>query len=49
MDPKYFRPSEVDLLIGDSTKAQKNLGWKSTITLSEILKEMVEEKMNCNV
>ncbi len=29
IDPKYFRPSEVEFLLGDSSKAYKNLGWKS--------------------
>jgi len=41
IDPKYFRPTEVDTLIGDSTKAKKILGWKSEITFEEMVKEMV--------
>jgi GDPmannose 4,6-dehydratase len=41
IDPNYFRPTEVDLLIGDATKARENLGWKPTYTLAEMIKEMV--------
>lgn len=41
IDPKYFRPTEVDLLIGDATKARKILGWKPKYQLSELVKEMV--------
>ncbi len=39
---KYFRPAEVELLIGDATKAQTKLGWKPKYTLDELVKEMVE-------
>jgi len=42
VDPKYFRPTEVDLLMGDPTKAKEKLGWEYTITLREMCKEMVE-------
>lgn len=41
IDPNYFRPTEVDLLIGDSTKAKEKLGWQPKHTLSELVKEMV--------
>ncbi|MEO8822362.1 MAG: GDP-mannose 4,6-dehydratase [Ginsengibacter sp.] len=41
IDPNYFRPTEVDLLIGDATKAREKLGWKPTYTLAEMVKEMV--------
>lgn len=41
IDEKYFRPAEVDFLLGDSTKAQTILGWKATTTFSELVKEMV--------
>ncbi len=41
VDKKYFRPTEVDLLIGDATKAKKILGWKAEISLEEIIREMV--------
>jgi GDPmannose 4,6-dehydratase len=41
VDPKYFRPAEVDLLLGDSTKARTQLGWNTTYSIKEILQEMV--------
>jgi len=42
IDPRYFRPAEVDLLIGDSTKATTKLGWKPKVQLPELVKMMVE-------
>ncbi len=42
IDPRYFRPAEVDLLIGDATKAREVLGWTATTTLGEMCREMVE-------
>jgi len=41
IDPRYFRPAEVDLLIGDPSKAIAKLGWKPVITLPELVKMMV--------
>jgi len=41
IDPNYYRPTEVDFLIGDSTKARLDLGWKPNYSLNEIIKEMV--------
>jgi GDPmannose 4,6-dehydratase len=41
IDPRYFRPTEVDLLLGDSAKARKALGWKHEITFPQLVKEMV--------
>lgn len=41
IDPRYFRPTEVELLIGDASKAKKNLGWGPKYTLEELVKEMV--------
>lgn len=41
IDPKYFRPTEVDLLIGDASKAKKNLGWEPKYSLEQLVKEMV--------
>lgn len=41
VDPNYFRPTEVDLLIGDATKAKEKLGWQPKYTLKEMVKEMV--------
>jgi GDPmannose 4,6-dehydratase len=40
---KYFRPTEVDELLGDSSKARKELGWKPSINFDELVREMVEE------
>lgn len=42
IDPKYFRPAEVDLLIGDSTKARTVLGWKPEYTFDQLVKEMAQ-------
>ncbi len=42
VDEKYFRPAEVDLLLGDSTKARTKLGWKPKVGLKELAKMMVE-------
>lgn len=41
VDPRYFRPTEVDLLIGDATKAQQKLGWKPKYDLAQLVKEMM--------
>lgn len=41
-DERYLRPAEVDLLIGDSTKAQQKLGWKPSITFDQLVAIMVE-------
>jgi GDPmannose 4,6-dehydratase len=42
VDPKYFRPTEVELLIGDATKANTKLGWKCQYELKDLVKEMME-------
>ena len=42
VDPQYFRPTEVELLIGDPAKAKEKLGWEFKTTLAEMVKEMVE-------
>lgn len=42
IDPRYFRPTEVDLLIGDPTKARERLGWTHTVGLDDLIREMVE-------
>ena len=41
VDPKYFRPAEVDLLLGDATKAQQQLGWSPSVKAPELAKMMV--------
>ncbi len=45
VDPAYFRPTEVDLLLGDPTKARTRLGWEHRTTLGEMVAEMVEADM----
>ena len=41
VDSKYFRPTEVDLLIGDASKAKEKLGWVPEYTLKELVNEMM--------
>ena len=45
IDPRYFRPTEVDNLLGDASKAKKKLGWIPKITFKELVKEMAEEDL----
>lgn len=45
VDPEYFRPTEVELLIGDATKAKEKLGWKPKYDLAGLVKEMVESDL----
>ena len=45
VDPKYFRPTEVDLLLGDPTKAKEELGWQPTTRFDDLVREMVEADM----
>jgi len=45
IDPKYFRPSEVDTLLGDPSKAHKKLGWKPKYSLEELVKEMINSDL----
>lgn len=42
VDPKYFRPTEVDLLIGDASKAKNKLGWTPEYSLTDLVKDMME-------
>jgi GDPmannose 4,6-dehydratase len=42
IDPRYFRPTEVDLLIGDSTKAREKLGWRHKVSFDALVAEMVQ-------
>ena len=46
IDSKYFRPTEVETLLGDPTKAKEKLGWAPKITLEEMVKEMMENDLN---
>ena len=43
IDPRYYRPTEVDDLLGDPTKAKKELNWQHTITFKDMVSEMVQE------
>jgi len=45
VDPAYFRPTEVDLLIGDASKAKKNMGWEPKHTLEQLVKEMMDHDL----
>ena len=46
IDPRYFRPTEVEILIGDATKAQEKLGWKPKYNLQQMVSEMVEADLD---
>ena len=46
IDPRYFRPTEVDQLLGDASKARKKLNWKPSLSISEIISEMIQEDLN---
>jgi GDPmannose 4,6-dehydratase len=46
VDPRYFRPAEVDLLLGDSTKAQAQMGWKPRVTFKDLVRLMVDADMD---
>ena len=41
IDPVYFRPTEVDLLVGDASKAREKLGWTPKTTFTQLVKEMM--------
>jgi GDPmannose 4,6-dehydratase len=45
IDEKYFRPAEVDLLVGDASKAKKNLGWEPKYSVEELCREMVKSDL----
>ena len=45
VDEKYYRPAEVDLLVGDATKASEVLGWQPTYTFQDLIREMVREDL----
>lgn len=46
INPKFFRPAEVDILLGNPAKGEKNLGWKREISFNDLVKRMVENDMN---
>ena len=45
IDPRYFRPTEVDLLIGDASKARTTLGWKHQVSFKQLVREMVQSDL----
>ena len=45
VDPRYFRPAEVETLLGDAAKARRKLGWKPRISFRELVTEMVAEDL----
>lgn len=45
IDPRYFRPTEVESLLGDATKAKERLGWEPKISFAEMVQEMVDEDL----
>ena len=45
IDPRYFRPTEVETLLGDASKAREKLGWTPKISFEELVKEMVREDL----
>jgi len=45
VDPRYFRPAEVELLLGDATKAREVLGWKPKVDLNGLVDMMVEHDL----
>lgn len=45
IDPRYFRPSEVDLLLGDASKARKQLGWQPRVTFKQLARMMVDHDL----
>ncbi|TNJ40558.1 GDP-mannose 4,6-dehydratase [Phaeobacter sp. B1627] len=47
IDPRYFRPAEVETLLGDPSKAKKTLGWEPEITVQEMCAEMVAADLDC--
>ena len=45
VNPKYFRPTEVDVLLGDATKAKEKIGWKPTVTFEGLVKDMMDSDL----
>jgi GDPmannose 4,6-dehydratase len=45
VDPRYFRPAEVETLLGDASKAHRELGWKPRVSFAELVSEMVTEDL----
>jgi GDPmannose 4,6-dehydratase len=49
IDPRYFRPTEVESLRGDASKAHQQLGWRPTVAFADLVREMVEEDLRATV
>ena len=45
IDPRYFRPTEVNYLLGDAAKARRELGWSHRVTFDQLIKEMVQSDL----
>jgi len=45
VDEKYYRPAEVDLLVGDASRATKELGWEPTYSFKDLIRQMVQEDL----
>ncbi len=45
IDERFLRPAEVDLLVGDATKAREQLGWQNDITFESLIREMVDSDL----
>jgi GDPmannose 4,6-dehydratase len=45
VDPRYFRPTEVELLLGDSSRARAALGWKPSVDFGQLVKMMVDAEV----
>ena len=45
IDPRYFRPTEVETLLGDASRARRKLGWKPVISFAQLVKEMIDEDL----
>jgi GDPmannose 4,6-dehydratase len=48
VDPRYFRPTEVETLLGDASKAKAKLGWTPRVTFDELVAEMVREDLKAS-
>jgi GDPmannose 4,6-dehydratase len=49
VDPRYYRPTEVELLLGDASKAREVLGWTATTGVRDLVREMVRADLDSNV
>jgi GDPmannose 4,6-dehydratase len=45
VDPRYFRPTEVETLLGDASKAREKLGWTAEVSFAELIAEMIESDL----